>query len=263
LTPTQNFVGLANYIKLAQDNLFWISLWHNIVLLIVLPLITLALGLFFAFMLNVGGRKKKNSAIAGVRGSKFYQIVYFFPQVLSITVIAVLWQSIYNPTNGALNSGLRAIGIPSTISWIADPNLALGCIIAVMVWWQVGFYVVLFSAGMAAIPDDIYEAVTLDGATRITTFFRITFPLIWDTVQTGWVYLGIIAMDGFAIVQVMTVGPGGPDNSTTVLPFYLWDKAFNQGQAGYATSMGVAMLVVTLLFAILTLRFSRRERIEF
>jgi N-acetylglucosamine transport system permease protein len=263
LTPTQNFIGLANYIKLAQDDLFWISLWHNIILLIVLPLITLTLGLFFAFMLNVGGRKKKNSAIAGVAGSKFYQVVYFFPQVLSVTVIAVLWQSVFNPNNGALNSGLRAVGIPSTISWLADPNLALACIIAVMVWWQVGFYVVLFSAGMAAIPDDIYEAVTLDGATRITTFFRITFPLIWDTIQTGWVYLGIIAMDAFAVVQVMTIGPGGPDNSTTVLPFYLWDKAFNQGQAGYATSMGVAMLIVTLLFAVLTLRFSRRERIEF
>ncbi|WP_279581959.1 carbohydrate ABC transporter permease [Fodinicola feengrottensis] len=263
LTPTQDFTGFANYIRLAHDPVFWLSLWHNVILLIVLPLITLTLGLFFAFMINVGGRKRKNQTVAGVRGSKLYQVVYFFPQVLSITVIAVLWGAIYNPNNGALNSGLRAIGIPSTISWLSDPKLALGCVIAVMVWWQVGFYVVLFSAGMSAIPDEIYEAVLLDGANRFTTFFKITFPLIWDTIQTGWVYLGIIAMDGFAIVQIMTNGPGGPDGATTVVPFYLWDSAFNHGQAGYGISMGVAMLIVTLLFAVLTLRFSRRERIEF
>lgn len=263
LTATQNFIGLDNYVHLAQDPLFWISLWHNIILLIVLPLVTLTLGLFFAFMINVGGKKRKNVTVSGVRGSKFYQVVYFFPQVLSVTVIAVLWQFIYNPNSGALNSALRAVGLPGDIGWLSDSRLALTSIIVVMVWWQVGFYVVLFSAGMSAIPADIYEAVLIDGANRFTTFLRITFPLMWDTVQTGWVYLGIVAMDAFAIVQIMTVGPGGPDNSTTVVPFYLWDSAFNHGQAAYGTAMGVAMLIVTLLFAVLTLRFSRRERIEF
>jgi N-acetylglucosamine transport system permease protein len=133
-----------------------------------------------------------------------------------------------------------------------------------MVWCSVGFYVVLFSAGMSSIPSDIYEAALLDGATRGATFFRITLPLLWDTVQTGWVYMGIICMDAFAYVQIMSVQNGGPDNATQVVPLLLWKTAFRESsQYGLAAAMGIAMLIVTMVFAVLTLRFSRRERVEF
>lgn len=264
-TADKHFVGLANFQRLAGDDLFWKSLWHNIILLIVLPLITLTLALFFAFMLNVGGRRRKGSTVAGVRGSAFYKVVFFFPQVLSISIIAILWQFLYNPSSGPINAVLKMVGVPSNHlpNWLGSRNLALLCVIIVMVWSQVGFYVVLFSAGMSSVPKDIYEAVMIDGASRITTFFKITLPLLWDTVQTGWVYLGILAMDAFAIIQVMTIPPGGPDDSTSVVPFYLYTTAFTKSEAGYATSMGVAMLIVTVLFAGLTIRMSRRERIEF
>jgi N-acetylglucosamine transport system permease protein len=231
------------------------------------PIVTLALGIFFAFMLNVGGRRKGSASVAGVRGAGFYKIVYFFPQVLSVTVIAVLWQQIYNPDpdDGLLNSLLGHVGLTSLQqSWLGDPSIALACIMAVMVWANVGFYVVLFSAGMASIPAEIYEAVLLDGANRITTFFRITLPLLRDTVATGWVYMGIIAMDGFAFVQLMSVNNGGPNEVTDVVPLLLYKTAFrDNSQYGMAAAMGVAMLIVTLVFAVLTLRLSRRERIEF
>lgn len=264
LTPTMNFIGLDNFGRLAVDPLFWTALWHNIVILIAMPVLTIALALFFAFMLNLGGRNiRGKSKIGGVKGSPLYKILFFFPQVLSIPIIAILWQYILSPDNGLLKALLGSVGIPSPV-WLGDPSLALMCVLLVMVWWQVGFYIVLFSAGMASVPNDIYEAALIDGANRFTTFFRITLPLIADTVQTGWVYLGILAMDSFAIVQIMTIPPGGPDNSTLVVPFYIYKTAFGSvSQAGYATAMGVAMMVVTLLFAILTLRLSRRERIEF
>ena len=262
-TAGKNFVGLRNYNKMIHDDVFWIALRNNVIILIVLPVVTLALGLFFSFMLNVGG-PRRNGAIGGVRGSAFYKVVFFFPQVLSITIIAVLWEFIYNPNSGALNSTLGAIGLGFLKhSWLADPSLALAALLIVMVWANVGFYVVLFSAAMGSVPTEIYEAVTLDGASRLTTFFRITFPLIWDTVQAAWVYLGIIAMDCFVFVVVMTAGPGGPDHATTVISYYLYQMAFQNSQAGYATAMGVAMLVVTLLFAGIMSRLSRRERIEF
>lgn len=267
LTPEMNVIGLDNYDKLVHDDLFWTSLWHNVILLVVLPVVTLALGLFFAFMLNVGGRRRKGSVVAGVRGAGIYKIVYFFPQVLSITIIAVLWQQIYNPDPeaGLLNAFLGGVGLDGLQqSWLGDKSIALLCIMAVMVWANVGFYVVLFSAAMASIPRDIYEAAMLDGAGRSNTFFRITLPLLWDTVQTGWVYMGIIAMDAFAVVQIMSVENGGPDHATEVVPLLLWKTAFrDSSQYGYAAAMGVAMLLVTLLFAILTMRFARRERIEF
>ena len=258
-----SMVGLGNYTKLLHDQLFWKALWHNVVMLLVLPVVTLGLGLFFAFMLNVGGRHRRGEAVAGVRGAGFYKIVYFFPQVLSITITAVLWEYIYDPDGGLLNGVLDALGLGSLEqSWLGDPRLALICIMAVMVWANVGFYVVLFSAAMGSVPRDIYEAVLLDGAGRVTTFFRITLPLIRDTVQTGWVYMGIIALDGFAVVQIMSVNQGGPDYSTLVEPLYLYNKAFRDGQAGYATAVGVAMLLVSVVFAVATMRLGRRDRIE-
>ncbi|MFI0719518.1 carbohydrate ABC transporter permease [Streptomyces sp. NPDC021224] len=266
LTPDKHYIGFENYRKIIHNHLFWQSLWHNVLLLLIVPVVTLALGLFFAFMLNVGGRRR-GASVTGVRGSGAYKIIFFFPQVLSVTVIAILWQQIYNPDpdEGVLNALLSNLGLGSlTQSWLGDPHLALGCIMAVMVWANVGFYVVLFSAGMASIPTEIYEASLLDGASRFVTFFKVTLPLLADTVATGWVYMGIIAMDAFAFVQLMSVNYGGPDEKTDVVPLLLYKTAFrDNSQYGLAAAMGVAMLIVTLLFAVLTLRLSRRERIEF
>jgi len=268
LSPDFKMVGFANFAKLLDDDVFWKSLTHSLVFLLVLPLVTISLALFFAFMINVGGRHRRGAAVTGVRGSGFYKIVYFFPQVLSISIVALLFQFGYNPNSGALNAALDGVGLGALKSdWLGDPDLALWCVMAVLVWCTVGFFVVLFSAGMASIPKDFYEAALLDGANRITTFFRITLPLLWDTVQSGWVYMGILALgpESFAVVQIMTVGPsgGGPDYSTTVLPLYVYVKAFRDGQAAYATTIGVALLVVALAFSAIVLRLGRRERLEF
>ncbi|KMS71805.1 ABC transporter permease [Streptomyces viridochromogenes] len=266
LVGTAKFVGFENFEKLWHNEDFWNALWHNVYMLIAVPIVTLGLGLFFAFMLNVGGKRRKNEVITGVTGSKFYRFVFFFPQVISITIIAVIWFNIYNPDpqDGMLNSLLGAVGLDGwQNAWLGEKSLALLCIMAVMIWSHVGFYVVLFSAAMASIPRDIYEAALLDGAGRFPTFFRITLPLLWDTVQTGWVYMGIIALDGFALVQIMSVNMGGPDGATDVMPLRLYLTAFRDSQFGYASAMGVAMLIVTMTFAVLTLRFARRERIEF
>ncbi|MFB6819144.1 carbohydrate ABC transporter permease [Streptomyces sp. NPDC056347] len=266
LSPDFKMVGFDNYTKMLKDDIFWKSLQHSVLLVLLLPLVTLGLALFFAFMLNVGGRRRKNATVSGVRGSGFYKIAYFFPQVLSIVIVALLFQFAYNPAGGVFNSTLKAIGLGSVHpDWLGDPNLALICVMTVLVWSTVGFFVVLFSAGMASIPKDFYEAALLDGANRFTTFFKITLPLLWDTVQSGWVYMGILALgvEAFTAVQVMTVGPGGPDYSTTVLPLYVYQTAFRDGQAGYATTIGVGLLVVTMAFAAIVMRLGRRERLEF
>ena len=266
LSPDFAMVGFDNYTRMLKDDIFWKSLQHSALLVVLLPLVTLGLALFFAFMLNVGGRRRKNATVSGVRGSGFYKIAYFFPQVLSIVIVALLFQFAFNPRSGMINGTLEKIGLGSVKpEWLGDPNLALVCVMIVLVWSTVGFFVVLFSAGMASIPRDFYEAALLDGANRFTTFFRITLPLLWDTVQSGWVYMGILALgvEAFTAVQVMTVGPGGPDYSTTVLPLYVYQTAFRDGQAGYATTIGVGLLIVTMAFAAIVMRLGRRERLEF
>lgn len=266
LSPDFAMVGFDNYTRMLKDDVFWKSLQHSVLLVLLLPLVTLGLALFFAFMLNVGGRRRKNATVSGVRGSGFYKIAYFFPQVLSIVIVALLFQFAFNPRSGMINGTLKMIGLDSVQpEWLGDPNLALICVMTVLIWSTVGFFVVLFSAGMASIPRDFYEAALLDGANRFTTFFRITLPLLWDTVQSGWVYMGILALgvEAFTAVQVMTVGPGGPDYSTTVLPLYVYQTAFRDGQAGYATTIGVGLLIVTMAFAAVVMRLGRRERLEF
>jgi N-acetylglucosamine transport system permease protein len=211
--------------------------------------------LFLAGLLHRGGR--------GRAGGSAYQIVYFFPQLLSLVVVGVLWGFVYNPNTGLLNSGLRAAGLGSLArSWLAEPSLALIAVMAVLIWSSVGFYVVLFSAAIEAIPRDLYEAATLDGAGGWQVFRRVTLPLVRETVQVAFVYLGIAALDGFAVVQVMTVGPGGPDGATEVIGLSLYRTAFSYGKFGYASAMGVALFFATLTLAVFALRGGRKERLE-
>ncbi len=263
LTAEQEFVGFDNYVKLFGDEQFVIALKNNAILLLVVPAITLVLGLFFASMLNVGRRGK--SGIEGVWGSSVYKIVYFFPQVLSVAIVGVLFKYVFAPTasGGILNGLLGAIGLDSLAKpWLGDPNFAFWCVVLVMIWSFVGFYVVLFSAAMQSIPKEIYEAALLDGAGRFTTFRQVTLPLVWDTVQVGWVYLAIQAMDAFALVHIMLGISGGPSRSGDVLGVALYRSAFNDYRFGYASALGVVLLILTLIVSGLFLRVARRERVE-
>ncbi|OLB77269.1 MAG: ABC transporter permease [Actinobacteria bacterium 13_2_20CM_2_71_6] len=262
VSATPNFIGFENFTKMFDDPTFWKAVQHNLFLLLALPLITIAIALFLAFMLNVGGRSR-SGVRSGVWGSKFYRVVFFFPQVLAVAIIGVLFQQILRPdSSGALNGPLHAMGL-DPVGFLTDPTFAMWTVLAVLVWQAVGFYVVLFSAGMSSIPQDLYEAADLDGAGRIGIFFRITLPLLFDTLQVAWVYLGIAAFDAFALVQVLTVDQGGPDGATTVLAQEIYRNAFGYYKFGYASAMGVALFFLTLAFAALTIRVSRRDRIEY
>jgi N-acetylglucosamine transport system permease protein len=255
-----HFVGAGNYARLGGDSLFLDAVRNNAVMLAVVPLVTVGLGLFLASMMHLGGRGGRR----GITGSGAYQIVYFFPQLLSLVVVAVLWGFVYNPNTGLLNGALRAAGLGALArSWLAEPHLALPAVMAVLIWSSVGFYVVLFSAAIDAIPRELFEAALLDGAGGWATFRRVTLPLVRDSVQVAFVYLGIAALDAFAVVQVMTVGPGGPDGATEVIGLSLYRTAFTYGKFGYASAMGVALFFATLTLAVLALRGGRRDRLEF
>nr|PZM90286.1 MAG: hypothetical protein DIU77_18130 [Thermocrispum agreste] len=161
---------------------------------------------------------------------------------------------------------MAAVGVdPPTDGLLGSPETALWAVIGVAVWHAVGFYVVLFTAGLAAIPRDVFEAAALDGANRFTVFFRITLPLLWDNVQVAFVYLGIIALDFFAIVNIMTPHPEAISNSTEVVAHYLYTRAFSgdiNPQYGYASAIGVALFFLTLTLAAVMFRVTRREQVE-
>lgn len=263
LTASQTFVGLDNFARLLDDSQLRVALRNNFILLVVVPAVTVVLGLFLASMLNVGGRGR--GGVQGVRGSAIYKVVYFFPVILSVPIIAVLFTNVFAPTvaGGIVNNTLEFVGLGALAHpWLGDPSFAFWVVVLAMTWSFAGFFVVLFSAAMQSIPRDIYEAALLDGSTRFTTFRKITIPLVWDTVQVAWVYLAIQAMDGFALVHIILGIEGGPSRAGDVLGVALFRAAFTEFKFGYAAAIGVLLTALTMVIAITFMRLARRERVE-
>lgn len=263
LTGDPPFVGFDNYVRMWNDDQLRIALRNNVILLAVVPLVTVVLGLFLASMLNVGGKGK--GGVQGVRGSSIYKVVYFFPVILSLPIIGVLFTNAFSPSiaGGFVNTVLQRIGLGNLEQpWLGQPSTAFWVVVIAMIWSFVGFFVVLFSAAMQSIPREVYEAALLDGSDRITTFRKVTVPLVWDTVQVAWVYLAIQAMDGFALVHIILGSAGGPGRAGDVLGVAMWREAFTQSRFGYAAAIGVLLTILTMVIAIVFMRVARRERVE-
>jgi N-acetylglucosamine transport system permease protein len=251
LTPTPEYIGLENFSDLFSDKLFWNALSHNVIYLLFVPAVTISIALYLAFLLTHGK----------ARFSRFYRVAFFFPQVMSLVAIGVLWSFIYHPTIGILSSIAGFFGAQEAIAWLGNPDLALGAVGVVVIWQAVGFYMVLFIAGMESIPVSYYEAARIDGASRWDLFWRVTLPLLWDTIRTALVFLAIGAIDMFAITQTMT--EGGPNRSTDVLATYVYDRAFLKSNFGYATAVAVAMFAIAFVLSLLTMRATQRESLEY
>jgi N-acetylglucosamine transport system permease protein len=254
LSAIIKFNGINNFINLFNDPYFWNALSHNAIALVVVPPITIVIALFFSFLFT-----------QGLKFSRFFRISFFFPQVLSVVIVGVLWGFVYHPTIGVLNGFLTLIGLSNfqSFPWLGDRSTIFGSVLAVVIWQSVGFYMVMFIAAMQTVPPDYYEAARVDGAGPWTMFWGLTVPLIWDTIRTSIVFLAIGAMDLFAIVTVMTNGTGGASRAADVVPVYLYSNAFSQGKFGYATAMGLVLLIIVLGLSIASLRFTARESFEF
>jgi N-acetylglucosamine transport system permease protein len=227
-----------------------------VILALVLPTVTLALAMFFATLVTVGGPSRGN--IRGLAGSSAYRIVSFFPYVIPAIVIGLIWSQIYDPNSGILNGVLTRLGLDqfTSFAWLGEVGTARLAVMFVIVWGLVGFYMVLFIAAIKGIPAEIFEAARVDGAGRFRTTISITIPLVRDNVQTAYVYMGILALDAFVYMAALEPG-GGPDNTTLVISQQLFTTAFAKGQFGYACAMGVVLAVVTLAYAALVFGVNR------
>lgn len=253
-SDTMDFIAIDNYVKLLQDPTFLQAMRNNILLAVLVPLITIVISLIFASMITVGG--PSHGQVRGLKGSSFYRVVSFFPYVIPAIVIAILWNMIYTPS-GLFNGILGLFGIDTNqFAWLGDERTAMGATIFVIVWSMVGFYMILFVAAIKGIPAETLEAARIDGAGRFRTVISILLPQIRDNVQTAYIYLGIMALDAF-VYMVGLNSTGGPSNSTLVMSQYLFRTAFEKGQFGLATAMGVILAVITLLFAALIIGLFR------
>lgn len=255
------FRGLQSFQRILSDEKFWSALSHNLLVLIVMPVCTLALALLFAALFT-----------QGLKGGKFFRIVFFFPQVMSVAIVAIVWGFVFHPTMGILN-GVLILAAPafgmagSNFPWLGNVSTVLPSVIAVAIWQAVGFYMVLFIAGMQGIPEELYEVSRIDGASALVQFWSITIPLLWETIRTAVVFLTIAAMDMYTYVTILTNGSGGPSRSADVLSTYMVQQAFgggnNSNPFGYGTAIGVVLLLIILMLSGLGLRVTRREVTEF
>ncbi|MGA4506919.1 carbohydrate ABC transporter permease [Propionibacteriaceae bacterium G1746] len=255
-TDKMNNVGLNNYTKLFQDELFLRAMRNNILLAIVLPLVIVTLSLALATMITVAGRSV--GEISGLKGASFYRVVSFFPYTIPAIVVGIMWGQIFDPSAGLVNGVLTRLGFEQfeSFAWLGNVKTAMPVTMFIIIWGFIGFYMILFIAAVKGIPSEIYEAARIDGAGRFRTAISITLPLIRENVQTAYIYIGIMALDAYVYMQALNPF-GGPDNSTLTMPQYLMTTAFEKSQFGLACAMGVMMGILTGIFAAIVFTVNR------
>ncbi len=249
VSAQRKFVGLENFKKLAQDDVFWRAMSNNLWLLVAAAIVMTVLAVGLAHAMQTSGR------VARVLRS-----VYLFPQVISLVVVAILWMFLYNPSFGLIAGLLKVVGLGAWARpWLGDPQWALPAVGIVFLWHGLGFFTMLYSAGLQSIPAEVTEAAGLDGAVGFQRFWRITWPLLWSVKRISAVYIVINVMNVFALVYLMT--QGGPDRRTEVMLTYLYEQAFQNSQFGYATALAVANFALAMLLS-LGLMFAFRRNPE-
>lgn len=263
-TPTLEYVGLDNYVRLFRDGAWWRAVSHNAVLLIVIPVLTLGLAMLFAALITRGGAGN----LRAMPGAELYRVLFFFPQVVPVVIIGIMFSYLYASRGGLLQGVLQMLGtdlltvIPN--GPLGNPDTILLAIALASVWSSVGFYMVLFLSAMGGVPTELYEAAALDGAGRVRSFFHVTLPLIWTHAQTALIYLGIGTLDSYALIAVMAMTGTAGDFGADVMSTYLYRTAFSfNSQFGYAAAMGTVMMLASVALALVTFRLTRREEMQY
>ena len=250
----KTFVGLNNFKILLEDMNFFRSFQNTILLIVCVTIVTMALSLVFAAIL---AREK-------IKGENFFRIVFYIPNILSVVVISAIFSAIYDPNNGLLNSILgifRGDG-KAPILWLGDQKLVIYSLAIAMIWQAIGYYMVMYMASMASVPESLYESANLEGAGRIQQFFSITLPLIWTNVRTALTFFVISSINlSFLFVKALT--SGGPDGATEVFLSYMYKQAYTNSSYGYGMAVGVVVFLFSFGLSALINFVTKREPLEF
>jgi len=232
------FVGLENYFKIFSDPVFIVALRNTFIYTIVTVPTQIFFGLAIALLLN-----------QKIRGKVTFRALYYIPVITSWTVVSLIWKWIYDPVYGFLNYVLLSLGaIREPVRWLQDPSVALCAVMLVTIWKGIGWNMVIFLASLQTIPQSLYDAALIDGANRWRRFRYITLPLLRPVIATVTVLLTIGALNAFVQIYILTAG--GPLHSTEVINTYLYKNAFSYLNFGYASSMAMFLLALTLTISI-------------
>ncbi|NOU77477.1 ABC transporter permease subunit [Paenibacillus sp. LMG 31459] len=250
LNPHFNFIGLKNYRNLIRDTEVWIALKNTVIFALLVTILQNVLSLGLAMLVDGTGWI-----------TRFLRVFYLIPALLSALAIGFIWSYMYNPVFGVINLALENIGLSSwTQDWLGDPKWSMLSVVFTNIWQWAGLSLVIYLAGLQAIPSDLYEAADIDGANRWHQFKHITFPLIAPAFTVNILISIIGSFKVFDIIFVMT--KGGPGTATESLAILLYKKAFNYNEMGYGTAIAIVMFFIILLISVIQLRFLRRREIE-
>jgi raffinose/stachyose/melibiose transport system permease protein len=232
------WVGLANYGDVLSDPDQRTAFTHALVLLIFYAIIPVAIGLLIAGAV----------ARTHVRGFTFFRVVLFLPQVVAMVVVAVMWRMIYDPNDGPINEGLRAIGLGGLAkSWLGDFDVALPAVGLIGTWVMYGLAMVLLTAGVQKIPRSLYDAARVDGAGAVREFFAVTLPALRGEIAVALTLCIIAALRNFDLVYITT--KGGPGDATSVPAYQVYERAFLTGKVGSASAIGLTLALVIFLLS--------------
>lgn len=245
LISPPKFVGFNNYTDLLSDPLFYSVLLTTCLYAIVVVIFSITLPLILATALN-----------EKIKGLVIFRTAYFLPVITPMIVAAIVWSWIFDPNNGILNFFLDKIGVGITPLWLFDKSWALIAIIIVSVWKNLGYNMVIFLAGLQSIPETLYEAATIDGATGIKKFWHITVPLLTPTIFFVCVMSTISSFQVFDLIYLMT--QGGPENSTMVIVYWLFKNAFEFFKIGYASSIAYVLFIIILILTLIQWKLRKK-----
>ncbi|MEV4522021.1 sugar ABC transporter permease [Micromonospora tulbaghiae] len=247
------FVGLDNFTKLIDDQQFLRAFQNTVALLVIVTVVTMGLGLSLAAIMT---RQK-------LRGRNLYRFILYIPNVLSVVVIAAIFSAVFDQENGLINGTLRLLSLDGLQQvWLGDQGVVLWSVAIAMVWQALGYYMVIYMASMASIPEELYEASALDGAGTGRQFFTITLPLIWETLRTTLTFFVLSAVNlSFVLVRAMT--GGGPDGASDVLLSYMYQQAYTNSSYGYGMAIGVVIFAFSFLVSLLVSRATRRQPLQY
>lgn len=244
-----SYVGFGNYSRMLHDPQFWNSAGVTIAYLVVLVPVIFVVALALALLVQ-----QKIPFVGIIRSA------LFMPYVISLVVIALVWQFMLTDKVGFIPQMLALFGIHD-VSFLGDPSLALGTVIVISVWFQMGYYMIIFLAGLQDIPGDLYEAARIDGASAWQRFRAITLPLLRPTSFFVLITATIaVITGGLDLVYVLT--GGGPSGSTSLLIFYIYEQAFVYGELGYAAAVGSLLVLVLLLWSLLMFKLTKGGRFD-
>ncbi len=253
LTSKKTFVGFDNFKILLEDQNFLSSFKNTLLILVVVTLITLVLAIIIAAVLSRENVKFKN----------FFRVIFYLPNILSVVVISAIFSAILDPNEGIINATLDFLSLESLKRmWLGDQKVVIWCIIFAMIWQAVGYYMVMYMSSMCSIPESLYEAAELEGASKITQFFKITLPLIWNVIRTTLTFFIISTINlSFLFVKVMT--GGGPDGASEVFLSYMYKQAYSNSAYGYGMAIGVIIFLFSFGLSFVINKATKRDVIEF